>query len=466
MADEHGEVEDQFEPLPPDQEDTVAKPLAEMTVHDFDWDNIETPDDEEEIVEEDEESNIQEGMELEGGETKVYLPGQELAQEEELVCDRSTYITQTEFTSDWPCLSFDILKDGFGNERTQFPMSMYIVAGTQADQPNKNKLNVLKLANIKRQAEEDEDDEEEDDTIGGEDEPLLTHRGVPHRGGVNRVRACGTVVASWADTKKVHIWDLSTHFEALDNPNFVSKNALPSKPLFTFAGHQDEGFALDWSPVVPLRLASGDCTGAVHLWTSHEGGTWSVGQEMCLGHEASVEDLQWSPNEPDVLASCSVDKTIRIWDTRHPQQAAVTVPAHQADVNVISWNRLEQYLLVSGSDDGLFCVWDLRTFQDNHVEPLATFKWHSAPITSIEWHPTDPSVIGVAGEDDQVTLWDMAVEEDTEASDERVDGVPPQLLFIHQGQANIKEIHWHPQAPGMMVSTAETGFNVFKTISV
>ena len=103
--------------------------------------------------------------------------------------------------------------------------------------------------------------------------------------------------------------------------------------------------------------------------------------------------------------------------------------------------------------------------------PVAAFNWHTAPITSIEWHPTEDSCFAASGADDQVTLWDLSVEEDDDerpsqqpGEAERLKDVPAQLLFVHQGQKDIKEVHWHPQIPGVVVSTALDGFAVWKSL--
>lgn len=142
--------------------------------------------------------------------------------------------------------------------------------------------------------------------------------------------------------------------------------------------------------------------------------------------------------------------------------------AHTADINVISWNPKENQFMVSGGDDGLLHVWDLRQFGSDGASSVATFKQHTAPVTTVEWHPIDATVFASGGADDQITQWDLSVEADhaEELQDSVLAKLPPQLLFIHQGQSDIKELHWHQQCPGIMISTAHSGFNIFRTISV
>ena len=117
----------------------------------------------------------------------------------------------------------------------------------------------------------------------------------------------------------------------------------------------------------------------------------------------------------------------------------------------------------------LILTW--RSSTKSSPSPAASFTWHEAPVTSIEWHPIEDSIFAASAADDQVTLWDLAVENDEDETGVNEDSqsskeVPPQLLFIHQGQKDIKELHWHPQIPGAVLTTASDGFNFFKTISV
>ncbi|KAL6267489.1 hypothetical protein P5V15_000564 [Pogonomyrmex californicus] len=419
--------------------------------------------------------------------SNIYLPGQALQEGEELTVDKSAYRLLHHAQSGAPCLSFDVIPDDLGNSRESYPLSMYIVAGTQAAKTHVNNLLVMKMSNLHSNKQHSEDSESESSDSEDEDEehkPMMSVASIKHQGCINRVRCTklgGTILAaSWSELGRVNIWNLQEQLNAVESSSLLAayrnkcdKVSASIKPLYTFKGHLSEGFGLDWSRTESGTLASGDCKGNIHIWRlDNSGASWHVDQRSYNSHAPhSVEDLQWSPNEKNVLASCSVDKSIKIWDTRvSPQNACMLTASgtHTSDINVISWNPKESQFMISGGDDGLLCIWDLRQFGSNGTSPVATFKQHTAPVTTVEWHPTEATVFASGGADDQIAQWDLSVEADNteELQDSVLAKLPPQLLFIHQGQSDIKELHWHPQCPGTMISTAHSGFNVFRTISV
>ncbi|GAA6016153.1 hypothetical protein JCM10207_004462 [Rhodosporidiobolus poonsookiae] len=435
------------------------------------------------------------GMDVDGqegkpsNEPKTYLPGTKLEEGEVLAPDLSTYPLLHSFVPTWPSLSFDILRDNDGAERRGYPVSCALVAGTQAQDPTANEVTIMRWEGLGKTRREFEDSDDESDDEDTEDDPVLTFRSIPHKGGVNRIRARPLAnpgqgppvppdpyhVATFAETGKVHIYDVAPHLHSLLSPATAS-GTLSKTPLVTIDSHgRVEGFALDWSKPIgdssSIRLLSGDIASKIFLTTITPSAV-TPSPRPYTSHTDSVEDLQWSPREPSIFASCSADRSIRIWDIRvkDRKSAAGVSGAHDSDVNVISWNLNQDYLLASGGDEGAVKVWDLRNFKGTRgtaPSPVAAFSWHTAPITSIEWHPTDESCFAASGADDQVTLWDLSVEEDDDEKPAGGDGlrdVPAQLLFCHQGQSDIKEVHWHPQIPGTVISTASDGFNIFKSL--
>eukprot|EP00455_Lapot_gusevi_P026653 TRINITY_DN2810_c0_g1_i1.p1 TRINITY_DN2810_c0_g1~~TRINITY_DN2810_c0_g1_i1.p1 ORF type:complete len:522 (+),score=172.53 TRINITY_DN2810_c0_g1_i1:79-1644(+) len=397
---------------------------------------------------------------------RVWRPGvDDMGSDEKLDYESSAYTMLHRMNVEWPSLSLDILRDSLGEFRSKFPMTMYVVAGTQAEKANKNKVSIFKMSDLNKtkhdDAESDDEDESDDDDL--DDDPVVEERSFPHQGGVNRIRAMPqqpNIVATFADTAKVHIWDIQPLRQALDAP---PTQRIPKSPLLYSTDHTAEGFAMSWSSMSLGRLATGDCDGNIYLWQPHNG-TWRVTKNQFRGHTGSVEDIQWSPNEPDVFVSCSVDRSIRVWDVRAPSACQLAIEnVHTSDINVVSWNTLMPELLVSGSDDGSFKIWNFRQFSAE--SPMGHFTWHSKPITSVEWHPHEETTLAVASEDNSISIWDLSLEPDPEAAAEGADlddDVPPQLLFVHQGQQDIKEVHFHPQIPSCIVSTSLDGFNIFK----
>ena len=409
------------------------------------------------------------------GPARVWDPSvYELQEGEELDYDSTAYRCMHEMGVEWPCLSFDLIPDSLGFMRRTFPQTLYLLAGTQAADPLANRLVVMKVSNLTEMPK----DKDEDDPFMEEDEdyiPVVRAAHIKMKAGINRVKCMpqnGAFVASWSEDCTVSVHNVAALLRSLDDDKQDQEvRVVDWKPVAGFAGHAQEGYSLAWSPTIEGTLLSGDQAGVVHLWDPEMVNgrkNWAVDTVPFRGHQGSVEDLVWSPKEARVFASCSTDKMIMLWDARGKKTPVMTIAGHLDEVNVLSWNSQITNLLASGADDGVWRVHDLRKVAANEPSDVFTFGFHKQPITSIDWCPFEDSMIAVSSSDDSVTIWDLAATHDDEqpappdaASDPFLATVPEQLLFLHRGVSDPKEVHWHKQIHGMVVVTAANGFHMF-----
>lgn len=454
--------------------------------YESDGEIIELDDNDEEMDADAAEAHIEqvEQQEAAQNESTIYLPHRlkPLGPDEVLEADPTVYEMLHNVNLPWPCLTLDVLPDKLGSERRTYPAQLYVATATQAERAKDNEIFAMKLSLLaKTLVKDDEDDEDDEDEDDDDSDPVMDAERIGVKSTSNRLRvlphAATTgeyLTAVSSENGEVNIYDLSPQMAAFDTPGYVLPKTA-KKPLYTVRAHGNvEGYGLDWSPHAATgSLLSGDVTGRVHL-TTRTTSSWTTDKTAFSALDASIEDIQWLTGESTVFATGGTDGYVRIWDTRSKKhKPAISVQASVSDVNVLSWCNKINYLLASGHDDGTWGVWDLRSFNQKTAQPspVAHYDFHRAPVTSIAFNPLDESIVAVSSEDNTVTLWDLSVEaDDEEISQQRKEAqelhdIPPQLLFVHW-QRHVKDVRWHPQIPGCLISTGGDGLNIWKTISV
>lgn len=64
------------------------------------------------------------------------------------------------------------------------------------------------------------------------------------------------LAATWSELGRVEIWNITQQLQAVDEPALLERYNLdvlknPVIPLFSFNGHQQEGYGIDWCPTEP-----------------------------------------------------------------------------------------------------------------------------------------------------------------------------------------------------------------------
>ena len=187
-------------------------------------------------------------------------------------------------------------------------------------------------------------------------------------------------------------------FEKLKNLADICSTKVPSigkltRCKATLTGHTDEVSDISFSPNSKI-LASCSMDNTIRLWRMPDGQLLAT----LTGHTDEVSDISFSPNSK-ILASCSMDNTIRLW--RMPDgQLLATLTGHTDEVSDISFSPNGK-ILASCSGDNTIRLWRMP---DGH--PLATLTGHTKWISDISFSP-DGKILASCSGDNTIRLWRM-----------------------------------------------------------
>lgn len=211
-----------------------------------------------------------------------------------------------------------------------------------------------------------------------------------------------------------------------------------NKPLFRIENLPGKVNGLSFSSDGKrLAIASGVSSrgGLISIFNISSGKT----ERSFPGHRDLIYDIEFSPTG-DLLATCSYDKSIILWDAKTGQQVR-TFPGHNGAVYDLAFSPDGQSLLSASADDTCK-VWRVRDGLrlDTLPQPLkeeyaCTFSPNNELIASV-------------GADKKLRIWKHVSQTEPK--------INPQLFALFAHEAIVSHLLWRPQGTHL-VSFADNG---------
>lgn len=132
-------------------------------------------------------------------------------------------------------------------------------------------------------------------------------------------------------------------------------------------------------------------------------GQWTVTQVSC--HSDLVTDMDFSPFDESLLATCSADETIKLWrlcdpEQEQPSRPELTLQPGQGRLEVVHFHPTSSGLLAVATAKSPL-IWDTSR-QD---APLAALEQHSDQLQSLSWK-RDGSLLASSSKDKMLRVFD------------------------------------------------------------
>ncbi|KAJ8509401.1 hypothetical protein ONZ45_g8426 [Pleurotus djamor] len=180
-------------------------------------------------------------------------------------------------------------------------------------------------------------------------------------------------------------------------------------------GHEDRAWHLAWNPTKPL-IASCSADKTIRLYhydlpTDSTDLRFTHNNTINTGHTKTVRALAWSPSGQS-LASASFDANVGIWEQEAEEDDEVgprkgdwecvsLLEGHETECKSVAYSS-SGTMLASCSRDKTVWVWEV--LPDADFECLAVQMEHTQDVKCVAWHPTE-EILASGSYDDTIRLY-------------------------------------------------------------
>ncbi|KAJ3299959.1 cytosolic iron-sulfur protein assembly [Borealophlyctis nickersoniae] len=168
-------------------------------------------------------------------------------------------------------------------------------------------------------------------------------------------------------------------------------------------GHTDRVWQVSWHPTTAV-LAS--CSGdkSVKIWKRDPpSGTWVCVDSIDDAHKRTIRSVAFAPSGK-FLATASFDASTAIWEKEGDGgefECVATLEGHENEVKSVAWSTSGALLATCSRDKS---VWIWEVVGDSDFECLSVLQEHEQDVKMIEWHPNE-ELLASASYDDTVKIW-------------------------------------------------------------